>query len=160
MSDLFNQNKTKYVIDTSTFIQMDRMYPKDIFQSLWLNLENSLNNSTIISHQEVYNELLNKLDDLSKWTKERKQCFYQHDFIEESKIITKIGEKYENFIIKPKEFYADPWIIAQAKVKSLKIITEEKISGNKERIPKIAKELFGFECLSLFDLMRKEGWVF
>ena len=42
MSDLFNQNKTKYVIDTSTFIQMDRMYPKDIFQSLWLNLENSL----------------------------------------------------------------------------------------------------------------------
>ena len=131
MSDLFNLIETSYVIDTSTFIQIYKMYPKDIFQSLWLNLENSLNNETIISHQEVYQELLSKLDDLSVWTKQRKKYFYQHDFLEESKIITKIGEKYENFIIKPKEFYADPWLIAQAKVRNLKIITEEKANGNK-----------------------------
>jgi len=160
MSNLFNDNKTKYVIDTSTFIQIFKMYPQDIFRNLWLKFEEYLATEIIISHEEVYNELSEKSDELSKWSKLRKSSFYRHAFEAETEFITQIGIKYPNFIIKPKKYYADPWIIAQAKVKKLKIITEERINRNSERIPKIAKEMFEVECVSLIDLMKKESWTF
>jgi predicted nucleic acid-binding protein len=160
MSDLFNQNKTKYVIDTSAFIDLKRMYPQDIFQSLWMKFQESLEENVIISHIEVHNELQTKDDELARWLKPMKKYFLEDGMLEESKLITTIGIKYENFINKPKKFYADPWIIAQAKFKNLTIITQESKRDDRERIPKIAKEMFNIECLSLFELMRVERWVF
>jgi len=56
---------------------------------------------------------------------------------------------------------ADPFVIALAKVENLAVVTGEKASQNpsKPKIPDVCDEL-EIECLSILDLMRREGWRF
>ena len=86
-------------------------------------------------------------------------------------LLTKeILKKYPNLIKKGKRFAADPWVIALAiemisspqstlfEVKRI-VVTEEKIRGNKVRIPYVCKE-YTVEAIDLLDLFRTEGWTF
>ena len=68
----------KYVFDSNIFINLQRRQPIDIFPSLWNRIGDLMDAGTIISSQEVYDEIMIGGDDLEKWAKARKECFLPH----------------------------------------------------------------------------------
>lgn len=67
----------KYVFDSNIFINLQRRQPIDIFPSLWNRIGELMKDGTIISSQEVYDEIMIGGDDLEKWAKARKEYFLQ-----------------------------------------------------------------------------------
>ena len=67
----------RYVFDSNIFINLERRQPIDIFPSLWGKIGELMEQGTIISSQEVYDELLIGSDDLGKWAENRKESFFQ-----------------------------------------------------------------------------------
>ena len=47
----------KYVFDSNIFINLQRRQPIDIYPSLWSKIGDLMENGTIISSQEVYDEI-------------------------------------------------------------------------------------------------------
>lgn len=49
----------KYVFDSNIFINLQRRQPLDVFPSLWVKIGELMDDGTIISSQEVYDEIMN-----------------------------------------------------------------------------------------------------
>ena len=89
---------------------------------------------------------------------------------EQIKIVKEILKKYPSLIKKGKRFAADPWVIALAierihdpqktlvEIKRI-VVTEEKIRGNKIKIPYVCKD-YTVEAIDILDMFRREGWKF
>lgn len=153
----------RYTIDTSSFNQIfdeDRNYNRKNFPSLWEKLSGLLTNGEIVSHMEVYEEIQQgSYDDLKKWTETNRYVFWDYSFPKEGEIVSEIGDKFSAFILqgKTKPNHADPWLVAQAKLNNLTVITEE--TDRDLQIPVVCREL-GVPCLSLFGLVKAERWSF
>ena len=48
----------KYVFDSNIFINLQRRQPIDVFPSLWEKIGELMDNGTIISSREVYDEIM------------------------------------------------------------------------------------------------------
>ena len=70
----------KYVFDSNIFINLQRRQPLDVFPSLWVKIGELMDDGTIISSQEVYDEIMIGGDDLEKWAKARQKCFLHRIF--------------------------------------------------------------------------------
>jgi len=168
--------KTKYVyiLDTSSIIDLFRLYPLDIFSKLWENIDDLIKKERVISHEYVLKELSKRDDEIYKWAKSRKNVFVgiTKDQVE---IIKRLSEEIEEFrkLVeegKDKDIHADPWLIAlsiekeqqrkilEVKVKTI-IITEERFRQNKVNIPFVCQKL-NIEYTNIIGLMRKENWKF
>jgi len=90
--------------------------------------------------------------------------------IEQIETVRDILEKYPSIIDLKNHYSADPWVIALALEKindpqqTLMIIkrivvTEEKIRGNKVKIPFICDQ-YDVEAIAIIDMFRIEGWIF
>jgi hypothetical protein len=60
-----------YVIDTSALIDL-KPYPKDIFKSVWKNVEKLITDGRLIAPSEVREELLKQRDEIQQWAKTQK----------------------------------------------------------------------------------------
>ena len=69
----------KYVFDSNIFINLQRRQPIDVFPSLWEKIGELMDNGTIISSREVYDEIMIGGDDLEKLATKRKECFLLPD---------------------------------------------------------------------------------
>ncbi len=152
-----------YIIDTSSLIEMKDRYPKNIFPSVWRNMEGLYKQRRLIAPEEVKEELLD--DELKNWIKDKKDMFVKPDS-EQIKMVKEILEKFP-FLAKPEKPdgpNADPWIIALA-IKSKKqrlfkyIIVTEESKTKSNRIPAVARH-YGIECINLRELFEREGWKF
>ena len=56
-------------------------------------------------------------------------------------------------------YFADPFIIAKARVLNGVVVTEEELKDNAAKIPNICKH-FDIECVSLEGFLVKEDWKF
>lgn len=160
MSDLIIP---KYTIDMDSLVYMfrdDGRYTKKHFKTLWDNVSSLINNGIIISHIEVFKEIEDGYkDDLFVWAKANKNIFRDYNVPDESTKINKIGDKFSSFTIqnKDKPNHADPWLVAQAMINNLTIITEEKGMGER-KIPRVCDE-FNVKCIDLVGLIKQNGWV-
>ena len=156
---------SKFTIDASSLIKVFRKempYYKGHFKTLWLNIYKMIKSEEIISHIEVYKEIMDGDgdDELSKWTKDHKNIFKDYNMPDESDFIKNIGKKFEKFLHqeKMKPYHADPWIVAQAKINNLIVITEES-KVRPQGIPNVCRN-FKVESIELFDLIKKNNWIF
>ena len=159
-----------YVIDSSSLIELNRMNPMDIYESVWKNLEILLENGFLISPEEVMKEVSKKDDELRDWAKQHKKMFIQLDEFQIQKVI-EIQSKYPSFVDPDKENpVADPFVIALALEKDPQqtiipiekkriVVSEEKLRGNKIKIPYVCQQ-YDIECIDVFELFRREGWKF
>jgi hypothetical protein len=81
-----------------------------------------------------------------------------------------ILKKYPSLIKQDKRYAADPWVIAVAiemirdpqktlfKIKRI-VVTEEKLRGDKVRIPYVCQE-YTIQAIDILDMFRLEGWKF
>ena len=155
-----------YCIDTDALINLwRRIYPRDVFPSLWKEIENLIAQGRLIIPREVLGELENfcdKDDELLKWIKKRKSMKEDLDK-EQSKIVKDILANSPKLIDadKPTSSDADPFLIALAKVKNWTVITSEKPTspGGRPKIPDVC-EHFGVKCIQLVEFFREQKWMF
>jgi len=169
--DLFKK-PPEYVIDSCSLMDIFNDTPwvsKEVNPGLWQAVSEMIENGIIISHAEVFAEIKTdgkKGTELFDWAQENSDVFKPHNILKEGEVIRSMTSKYKAFVNnKVGSVHADPWIIAQAKVFGLKIITEETMSGSsnpeKFKIPNVCQDpKFNIPCLNLWELTMERGWKF
>lgn len=162
-----------YIVDTSSYIDMKLHYPMRAFPTFWRNIESLIRDGRIQSPITVLEEISRKDDELTEWSK------YNHDrvFYDYSPSILEIVEEilriFPNLIDPSKEHdQADPYVIAMAMDKRIQIslspqeaivVSEERINtrrkSKKTPIPAVCTH-FRVPCLTIVDLILREGWEF
>ncbi|MBZ5633724.1 MAG: DUF4411 family protein [Acidobacteriia bacterium] len=151
-----------YCIDTSAILDgWVRYYPRDVFPTLWDNLENMIAGGRLVAPDEVLKELSKNDDDLHSWARLQDGLFcpLEADIqIATAEILGAFPKLVNN---ERNRSIADPFVIAVAKVRGLSVVTGEKRKGNPAR-PKIPDvcDAYGIKSLTLLELMKSEGWKF
>jgi hypothetical protein len=120
----------------------------------------------ITSVREVKKELegINHINNLFDWIKKYDNIF-TIPINDELSFITKIYsiQHFQHNLEKRKLLhggaFADPFIIAKAKITNAIVVTEEKEKINSAKIPTICK-YFNIECLNLEGFLNNENWTF
>jgi hypothetical protein len=152
-----------YCIDTSSLIAAwQERYPIENFPSFWRKVEDLIEAERLVAPVDVLNEILKRSDDLHKWLKARGTMFRELEDevqIEAANVLSKfprlVGQK-------KLRTSADPFVIALARVEGLKIVTDEKPTGNLDRpnIPDVCTAMhMEKSCIGLLDLIKAEKWV-
>jgi len=160
----------KYIIDTSSLIEMKDKYPQDIilFGNLWNNIENLCKQGRLIAPIEVLKEIERGDDELKEWARNIVRNIFVEPDKEQTDTLKEIQAKYPflSRYDKPGP-NADPWIIALAIVRNEEekeqlfpdeyIVVTEESRTKEDRIPSVCK-YYGIKCINLIGLFRKEGW--
>ncbi|WP_158547144.1 DUF4411 family protein [Oceanispirochaeta sp. M1] len=150
----------KYCIDSCSLITLKNDYRQSVFPKIWIKFEELLNNKTIVSSFEVFEELKTTEDDKAYLLASKyEDCFISPE-LEIQMEVKRILSIYPNLIrIKERKSGADPWVIATANIYDLTVITEEQHAGNLEypRIPDVCDDL---DCrhIRLIDLFEEENF--
>lgn len=159
----------KYIIDTSSLIQLNKHNPMDIYPGVWKKVEGLVRKNRLLAPKEVYYEISRKDDILFEWSKNQKDMFIEPTN-QQIEIVKEILNKYPAIIRLDRKYDADSWVIAiaiekmrskQSTLTEIKrvVVTEEKIRGNRIRIPYIC-EHFNVESIDILEMFRMEGWRF
>lgn len=146
----------KYIIDTCSFSELKYRYSEDVFEGIWKQVLDEIEKGTIMSCEEVYEELKKQDDDFFERFSRYKYMFIDiNDEIQEELII--ILKEHENILdLKKKKSGADPFVIATAKVYNCTVVTEEKRSNSTkiEKIPDVCNA-YGIKCITFLDMLRE-----
>ncbi|MBN1817672.1 MAG: DUF4411 family protein [Sedimentisphaerales bacterium] len=153
----------KYCIDTSSLIDAwVRWYSPEVFPGLWKKVDDLIAESRFISSEEVLQELERKEGDtLYLWAKERQGIFIPLDE-EIQKCVNIIMSEHPTLVDgRTGKSFADPWVVATARVKQCTVITGEQAtrSLNRPKIPDVCESM-KIDCISFSDLLLQEKWRF
>ena len=166
MQSLFNQGKTKYVIDTSGLIMLESTYKRDnpVFTAIWEEIEDLIGQECFITIdfvEEEINSYEGKQEFLRKWIKKWKKHFIVSTDAESiNAAIPIINEEYKTGFFDAKKQAegkeeADPYLIGYCKVHKCVLITNEsKMKPNK--IPAVSKK-HGVTCIDINDFLLERG---
>ena len=144
----------KYVIDSSSLMQLEERFPIDILPSLWDEVYKLFEEERVFSVRAVYEEL----EDSQELWKEYKSYFRELT-VEETQAVGKIldDSRFEVFRNhgKSEDSWPDPHLIACAMVNELVIVvTEENLNRTPQRkIGYVCKEL-GIRCINFVEFLR------
>ena len=117
-----------------------------------------------MSVKEVFNEINERNDPITTWAKRSNKIFLEPDEEEASFIVEIFKIKHFQSSLEEKKRlkggnFADPFIIASAKIRKHTVVTQEKYKNNGAKIPNICKH-FGISYLNLEGFMEQEDWQF
>jgi Domain of unknown function (DUF4411) len=145
-----------FCVDTSGWLDgWLRHYPRDVFPSLWQNVEERVNGCEIIASEEVYVELQKKDDDLHEWMKERKfMLIPANESVQRH--VAEVLATYPRLVDTLKgRSQADPFVIATAVETGSIVVTGESVgTATKPRIPFVCQQL-GIRCITFLDMIRE-----
>jgi hypothetical protein len=150
-----------YCIDTSALIDLwRRLYPPDIFPSLWKEIDKLYAQGELIAPREVLKELEQKDDELLKWASKHRKMFKKLDYDQVNKV-RNILSRFQNLVDVNKTIpEADPFVIALALSKGWTLITSEKLgSSGHPKIPDVCTH-YGVKCINLIEFFREQKWEF
>ena len=157
MVDLFTAS-ARYVVDTCSFTEMKRRYPRDVFPSAWDKLEALAEAGVFVSLDEVLDELSFEDDEVLAWAVEHGSVFLplDDDIQLAAKEILKSFPKLLN--MKKKKSSADAFVVGAAKAYGYTVVTEEKPSGGPDRpkIPDVCRAI-AVQCIGVLEMLRREG---
>lgn len=154
-----------YIFDTSSFRELFHFYPRR-FPSLWQSFHTLVESERILSVKEVFREISVSGKDHpdTQWAISNKKIFKEPS-IEEARFIAEIF-KVEHFqqSLEQKKllkggYFADPFVIASAKINAATVVTQERSKQNGTKIPNIC-DRFGVLCTNLEGFMEAERWEF
>ena len=110
------------VFDTSAYVNGRRdHYPADTFPTVWKLIGEAMGDGRIIAPREVLNELKAKDDDTNKWAKG-----FPGGFVEPSAEVQREAGSIMALLPNPGvRDGADPFVVAEAKVRGLTVVTYE-----------------------------------
>jgi hypothetical protein len=120
-------------------------------------------NGRLIAPEEVRLELARGADDLHDWAVQR-EAMFRVPTDDVQLVVTQIVDKFPGFVPDSSQdgVWADPYVIALAKVTDAAVVTGEKPKGPTARIRKIPNVCadLGIRCMNLTELLRAEHWNF
>jgi hypothetical protein len=154
-----------YLLDADTFIQAKNgPYRFSVCPAYWDWLDREHKNGKIFSVQKIYDELIEREDDLSDWIEGRESLFIAPDesthssmkLLSEWAIKNYTAEAYTEFLAS-----GDYMLVAHAIGRRFVVVTHERAANTKQKV-KIpnACEPFVVECISPFELLEREGASF
>lgn len=154
-----------YVFDTSSIRSLQHFYPS-VFKTIWDGLDSLIQQKTLISTREVWNELerQNISADVLAWAKQNKRIFTTPSSVE-LQFVAQIFQikHFQNLIGEQQRLkgtpVADPFVIACAKIKGGTVVTEEQLKPNAAKIPNVCAH-FNVSCINLERFMQQQGWAF
>jgi hypothetical protein len=154
-----------FVFDSSAYINGWRHhYPRATFPSVWALIEDAFDDGRVLSPREVYNELTRKDDDVAAWAKQRIDGFVEPT----EDVMRAAGAIFEHELPDTGRDAADPWVIAEARIRGLTVVTYEgtTFSGvptSESRwarsMPGICRRL-GVDCSTLPEALGELGGEF
>ena len=154
-----------YVFDTNCFIVIGHYYPEQ-FPSFWEKFNQAVENGKIISVREVRRELNRNAaeDHLVEWIELHKNIFVTPrpavmQLVNEIFSVPHFGVSLPDRTRLGNNPFADPFIIAQAKVMNYYVVTQESERPHAAKTPNIC-EHFDVDCTNLQGFMEREGWSF
>ncbi len=164
-----------YVIDTSSWQQLFGCYRRERFPTLWHQFGELVSGGSITSIKHVLREIENrdKNNGELQWSNAHLELFPEVSEIE-SQFLREIYAVPRFSHVVPAEIRdddsdeeqdedpdadADPFLIARANAIDGMVITQERMRGNRVRIPSICRH-FDIKCGTLDDLMERENWSF
>ena len=149
-----------FIIDSSTLMALDTMYPRNIFVSLWDLIYKMFDDGSMFSVNEVFQELKDSqkywLDYENSFRKisDRESKYFEEIFATDKFNI------FKNHGLKDK-VWADPFLIACAKANEDSIIITEESSNKhpKRKIPYVCNEL-NIPCMNLLEFLEYKNVVF
>lgn len=151
---------SEHTLDANILINLQRLYPRDIFEFLWAGMEQAVADGLLCVCENIHDEVGQGGDDLYDWV-DNQQGFVCGVTQEEVDLATEISNDHPEWV-QDRKNAGDPWIIAHAKEDGLKIVTEERraganVSDKNQKIPNVADE-HSVACIRFFDLVRLMGW--
>ncbi len=150
-----------YIIDTSSFLVLGHYYP-DSFPSVWQHINSLVQKEKLCSVKEAKRELeINfHTEHLEEWVKSNSKIF-KPPSVDEMLIVSEIFSNptfqdliKKNNLLKGKPV-ADPFIVAAAKYKTGKVVTEEKYKRHAARIPNVCEKL-DVDCINIQEFLKQE----
>lgn len=151
-----------YVLDTSALIgAWARTYPPANFPNFWDHLDAMAQHGRILVPEEVVAELKAKQDELLIWVRNREEWLKAPTTRAVMEKTRAVLSQYPGLTqASTGRGKADPFVIATAWELGMTVVTEERGGSEaKPKIPSVCKSL-GIDCLSVVDLIRREGWSF
>ncbi|MGF7131429.1 hypothetical protein P3T40_002911 [Paraburkholderia sp. EB58] len=149
-----------WCFDTSALIEpWVRLYPPDIFGSVWDMLVKLANAGSVVAPTDVRLELEKQKDDLFEWAKDVARLFHEPDRAV-MEVLTDIVNAHPGFMkVNSTKSGADPMVVAFAEVHGLTVVTYET-TAKKDAAPKIPNVCAarGVECVQLVDVLRASGF--
>ena len=152
-----------YCIDTSALIDLWRkLYPPDVFSSLWGEIGSLVHKKELISPKEVLRELSVKDDELLVWVKTHdiRKMFKAIDR-EQQNSVSNILSSFQGLIDPNAIVGADPFVIALAMSRGWSVITSERPAnpGSRPKIPDVCRS-YSIKCIGLLEFFREKNWNF
>ena len=160
-----------YCIDACALIDLKRLYPSDIFPTLWQRLGDLAENGRLFAPHEVLREVEKRDDELVQWLRNHKKMFKDLDE-KQLKTVKEILDRFPGLVDPEKETPdADPFVIALAIEEQMArkltlfggkciVVTQEKPArGDKPKIPDVCVQ-YEIESIPLDQLFRRENWTF
>lgn len=155
-----------YVFDNSSLSNILNHYYTDRFPSFWEKFDSIVKEGNLISVREVRNELIEKFEDetidiLMKHNKD----FFTNPSNEELSFITEIYsvKHFQQNLGRKKllkaSFFADPFVIAKARIIGGTVVTEEEFKEHGAKIPNICKH-YKIPCKKLEGFLTELDWKF
>ncbi|MGI8424077.1 MAG: DUF4411 family protein [Chloroflexota bacterium] len=156
-----------YWLYTGAFIETWKgPYAIDVAPGYWTLLYYLAGHDLAQSPVAVLHELRETRDQLLAWVEERHASFFllpdeavYQSFAEVGELVTADYEPpHSNRFLD----VADPWLIAQALAHGGAVVTLESKAGKGDprvKIPNVCEAL-SVECISVYDMLRREGVVF
>ncbi|MCI4317433.1 MAG: DUF4411 family protein [Thermoplasmata archaeon] len=151
-----------YSVDTSAWIYLSKVYPVDVFGSLWDRLEKLIGGQgRIRSPGQVLEELRVGADALYLWAKKRESTLIVPEDPDTLRLSTQILAACPLLVDANSTIpEADPFVIALAEKNHWTVVTMEKFSqpgSKKEHIPNVCAKR-KVPCADLLGLFRAESW--
>jgi hypothetical protein len=153
----------KYSLDTSALLDgWRRYYAPDVFPGVWERLDELIRDGRLRASDEVFREVQKKDDEVTKWVRERKGLLFVEADDELQVVLRVIMRDHPKLVdTRSGRSAADPFVIALARIANCAVVTGERAtySSSRPNIPDVCRAI-GIECLSLLELLRREGWSF
>lgn len=152
-----------YLLDANIFIEAkNRHYGFDFCPAFWDWLIRSNSAGIVFSIEQVGQEIAVAPDQLAEWAARRGAEFFLKPTAPEHKALVRVsnwayGEDYKLSVITDFLEGADCYLVAHALAGGHRVVTHEIGTRAKRRIKiPIACANFGIECLTPFEMLRRE----
>lgn len=127
--------------------------------SVWRLIEDAIDDGRVIVPREVYREVLDQEDEVSKLLKGDERCVAEPS----RDVQIRAGQLQSEFPKPGLRDKADPFVMAEAESRKMTVVTYEGITftgaparGADTKMPAICKRL-GIDCCTLSEALRRLG---
>jgi hypothetical protein len=154
-----------YLLDANVFIQAKNLhYGFEICPGFWDWIVRANKRGLVYSIEKVGDELQAGADELSEWAKTNERGFFVKPDQKLPDGLARVSawvhaSRYEAMAVNAwMQSGADYYLVAQALANEHVVVTHERVdaSAKKIKIPNVCDGL-GVKCMSIWDVLRKEG---